>query len=255
MTHHPLQESGSASTVLDSAPFPEPESPQSGATTPVLDHGFVGIEQFVGGDLNVVNSARVSYDTRHIVLEPGDAGLIGYLLKYRHGSPFEHSNFTFNVKLPIFVAREWIRHRIGSFNEVSMRYTKIVPEFYIPLASNVRQRVGKAGAYTYQPMPYEAAVDYVTNLREQSIEAAGWYNIYIGDGVAPEQARLFLPVNVYTQWYWTVNSRSLMNFLSLRNSPTAQWEIQQFAQVVETYFQRLMPITHDAFVENGRQAP
>lgn len=232
-----------------------PEVAQYGATIPVLDHGHVHIENSAGGDLSVVNSARVSFAQHHETFQKGDRELINYLLKHKHGTPFEHNMFTFNVKLPLFIAREWIRHRIGSFNEVSMRYTVVVPEFYIPTASNVRRRVGKPGAYTYEPMPYEAAVDYVTILREHSKSAAECYNVYIGDGVAPEQARLFLPVNVYTQWYWTVNARALMNFLSLRNAPTAQWEIQEYAKAVEEIFSAFMPVTHGAFVDNGRVAP
>lgn len=229
--------------------------PPSVLTTPVLDHGFVALESHAGGDLSVINSARVSYAVRHENIEEGDAELINYLLKHKHGSPFEHNLFTFNVKLPLFVAREWIRHRIGSFNEVSMRYTKIEPEFYVPRVENVRERVGKPGAYTYQPMGMMRAYGFMDRLAMKSAEAGREYQQALDDGVAPELARLFLPVNVYTQWWWTVNARSLMNFLYLRNSDKAQWEIMVYARAIEEMFGMEMPLTKKAFVANERVAP
>lgn len=209
----------------------------------------------MGGDLSVVNAARVSYDVRHEYMEEGDDKLINYLLKHKHGTPFEHNLFTFNVKLPLFVAREWIRHRIGSFNEVSMRYTKIDPQFYIPDWWDVRKRVGKPGAYTYEPAESDLAFRFRTKLEDYSAAARDAYNESLELGIAPEQARLFLPVNVYTQWWWSCNARSLLNFLALRNAPTAQWEIQEYAKVIENFFAAEMPATADAFAANGRNAP
>lgn len=251
----PRTSTGSESTPSASVQLQEPVSRQYGPFTPVLDYGHISLEQFVGGDLSVVNSARVSYNTYHEEIEEGDDKLIAYLLKHKHGTPFEHNLFTFNVKLPLFVAREWIRHRIGSFNEVSMRYTKIVPEFYVPKVGDVRSRVGKPGAYTYEPAPRLRAHAYLNALENVHDMAREGYEDSIADGIAPELARLMLPVSVYTQWYWTVNARSLMGFLSLRNASTAQWEIQQYAKRVEEFFERAMPITYEAFMAAARVAP
>lgn len=209
----------------------------------------------MGDDLSVVNSARVSFGKRHEELDESDEPLINYLLKNRHGTPFEHSVFKFHVKLPLFVAREWIRHRIGSFNEVSMRYSVVEPEFYVPEERDVRVRVGKPGAYTYEPASqYEASL-FTTGLLMKSDGARIAYEKTIEAGIAPELARLFLPVNVYTEWYWTVNARALMNFLSLRNAPTAQLEIRRYAAAVEHAWAAIMPLTQKAFENNGRIAP
>lgn len=232
-----------------------PEIAQFKVHHAVLDHGHVRLESAIGGDLSVVNSARVSFATQHETFEDSDGPLINYLMRERHGTPFEHNSFTFNVKCPLFVAREWQRHRMGSFNEWSARYSKLNPEFYIPEYMNVRTRVGKPGRYTYEPVEEGVARDFQRKLLYNSNEAFGYYQDALDLGIAPEQARMFLPVNIYTQFYWTVNARSMMNFLSLRNAPTAQWEIQQYAKAVEQIFELHMPVTHASFVSNGRIAP
>ncbi len=239
---------------LESAPG-KPQRNRTKQSLWVLDHGFVRLDDFMGDDLSVVNSARVSYGKQKDAMDEGDEKLISYLLRNRHGTPFEHSVFKFHVKLPLFVAREWIRHRIGSFNEQSLRYTVIEPEFYIPEPGDVRVRVGKPGAYTYEPADYDTAMTYINALKLLTEDAKHDYEFAIEMGIAPEQARFSLPVNVYTEWYWTVNARSLMNFLSLRNAETAQKEIQRYAVAVEHAWAAIMPVTHKAFTENERIAP
>jgi thymidylate synthase (FAD) len=117
----------------------------------ILDHGFVRVDGSMADDLSVVNSARVSFGKRHDQMEDGDEGLLNYLMKHRHGTPFEHNAFRFHVKAPIFIFREWQRHRIGSFNEMSARYMELPGEWYVPEFQNVRSRVGKPGHYTYEP--------------------------------------------------------------------------------------------------------
>lgn len=221
----------------------------------VLDHGFVRLEASMADDLYVVNSARVSFHNRHEQVDESDIGLIGYLMKHRHGTPFEHNAFMFHVKAPIFIFREWQRHRIGSFNEWSARYSELQPEFYIPDTLHVRKRVGKPGRYTYEPMDREEADFWRERLGHELAEAYMSYKIALEAGIAPELARLHLPVAIYSEMYWTVNARSLMNFLNLRNAPTAQWEIQQYAGVLETFFAEKMPVTYEAFIRNGRIAP
>jgi len=221
----------------------------------VLDHGFVRLDDYMGDDLSVVNAARVSFNKRNEELQEGDEKLINYLLKNRHGTPFEHNAFKFHVRLPLFVAREWVRHRIGSFNEVSLRYTKIDPEFYIPEMSDVRVRVGKPGHYTYEQASPSVAENFTYHLHEQAEESKFQYESALTEGIAPELARLHLTVNVYTEWYWTVNARALMNFLSLRNAEAAQFEIRCYARAVEHAWSAIMPLTSKAFRDNERQAP
>jgi thymidylate synthase (FAD) len=222
----------------------------------VLDHGFVSLEDSCATDLSVVNSARVSFNKYHEKMEEGDDKLIGFLMKNRHGTPFEQNFFRFRVKAPIFVFREWHRHRIGvSINEWSARYSELKPEFYIPEPENVRTQVGKPGNYTYEPASPEAAKLFRVRLALSCNEAFKEYQAAIASGIAKEQARLFLPVNIYSEMYWSCNARSLMNFLSLRNAPKAMWEIRQYAAQLENIFREVMPITWQYFVENQRVAP
>ena len=221
----------------------------------VLDHGFVELEQHQGGDLSVVNAARVSFNKRVEEIGDADIGIINSLLKGRHGTPFEHNIFTFVIKCPIFVAREWMRHRIGSFNEWSARYSQLEPDFYIPAAKDVRTQVGKAMQYTYRQADDHISDAYRYYLEKKSKSAYDMYLEAIGNGVAKEQARLFLPVNIYTSFWWTVNARSLMNFLSLRTAPTAQFEIREYAHAIETFFAAEMHHTHTAWLRNDKVAP
>lgn len=222
---------------------------------PVLDHGFVRLDAALADDLSVANSARVSFNTKITQMDEADAGLVRFLMKNRHGTPFEHNLFRFHVKAPIFIAREWFRHRIGSFNEWSARYSQLEPEFYIPALADVRTQVGKPGAYSYVTMPEEQAQEFIFDLERESYRAYEFYLKAIRNGVAKELAREHLPVNIYTQWYWSVNARSLMNFLNLRNAETAQREIWRYAIVVEEIFKSQMPITAETFIANGRIAP
>jgi thymidylate synthase (FAD) len=224
-------------------------------TTRLLDHGFVRLDGALADDLSVVNGARVSFARRKEEMDASDEGLIRFLMRDRHGSPFEHNAFRFHVRCPIFVAREWFRHRIGSFNEFSLRYAKATDDFYVPEAEDVRTQVGKPGSYTFEPVDEELAEATREELRAVYDQAYEAYTRLVDRGVARELARSVLPVGAYTQFYWTVNARALMNFVSLRNSEFAQLEIRRYAEAVEAFFAGLMPVTHQAFVENGRMAP
>ena len=399
----------------------------------VLDHGFVRLDGCMADDLSVVNGARVSFAQRSEEMTDRDAGLIRFLMRERHGSPFEHNAFRFHIKLPIFVMREWARHRIGcltgdaevtfvstngqttpglrktidelwrmwtegeggrrrvvhmrlrildevlgrfgvgrvgdiidkgrqpvyelsladgkaltltanhrvlttrgwapmgkavglqhgnggvsmtqpcslmtnglpvhrpaepgqavvahpvdvagiryvgvrqtydlsvdgpfhnfvangivvhnSFNEWSGRYSQLEPEFYVPEPEDVRTQVGKPGAYSFDPVEPELAEHARDAQRAVYEQAYRTYEDLLERGVAKEIARNVLPVAIYTQFYWTVNARSLMNFLSLRNAEAAQREIRRYAEAVEELFASRMPITHAAFVANERRAP
>src|ERR1041385_8786729 len=135
-------------------------------TIHVLDHGFVRLDDCMASDLSVVNAARVSFARRKEVMDESDEGLIGFLMRDRHGTPFEHNAFRFHVRAPIFVAREWFRHRVGSFNEFSMRYARATDDFYVPEAEDVRTQVGKPGAYSFEPVDEELAERTREELRE-----------------------------------------------------------------------------------------
>src|SRR5213078_1357652 len=170
-------------------------------------------------------------------------------------TPFEHNAFRFHIRCPIFVAREWMRHRVGSFNEFSLRYAKATEDFYVPEPEDVRSQVGKPGAYTFEPVESELAERTRAELRAVYDTAFETYERLVELGVARELARCVLPVGAYTEFYWTINARALMNFLSLRNAETAQREIRRYAGACERFLEQLMPVTYAAFVAAGRVAP
>jgi thymidylate synthase (FAD) len=224
-------------------------------TIRVLDHGFVRLDGVMASDLSVVNAARVSFARRKDEMDDSDSGLIRFLMRERHGTPFEHNAFRFHIRCPIFVAREWMRHRVGSFNEFSLRYAKATEDFYVPEPEDVRTQVGKPGAYTFETVEPELADETRDALREVYEHAYATYERLVDAGVAREVARSVLPVGAYTEFYWTVNARSLMNFVSLRAAETAQREIRRYAEAVERFLAEQMPVTHAAFVANNRVAP
>jgi thymidylate synthase (FAD) len=229
--------------------------PEPDGQIDVLDHGFVRLDAAMADDLSVVNAARVSFARRRFDMDDSDVGLVKFLMRDRHGTPFEHNAFRFHIRTPIFVAREWFRHRVGSFNEFSMRYARATDEFYVPAAEDVRSQVGKPGAYSFEPVEPELAEHTRAELLKVYATAYATYEALVEAGVARELARAVLPVGAYTEFYWTVNARSLMNFLSLRAAETAQREIRRYAEACEQLFATQMPVTHAAFVANERRAP
>jgi thymidylate synthase (FAD) len=183
-----------------------------------------------------------------------DAGLIRFLMRDRHGSPFEHGYFRFLVKAPLFVVREHQRHRAGhSYNEWSGRYSKLEAEFYVP--EYVRSQVGKPGAYSFEAVDESTRAVARREIEQNAERAFDCYERLLEQGVAKEVARSVLPLSTYTKYYWSCNPRSLMHFCSLRNSDQAQYEIREYAACAESFLGRLMPVTHEAFVANGRVAP
>jgi thymidylate synthase (FAD) len=223
-------------------------------TVEVLDHGFLALDGVCASDLAVVNGARVSFNVASEAMSERDAGLIRFLMRDRHGSPFEHGYFRFIVKAPIFVVREHHRHRAGhSYNEWSGRYSKLEAEFYVP--DFVRTQVGKPGAYTFEPVAPEVRELARSEIAQAAAQAFEAYERMLERGVAKEVARTVLPLSLYTKYYWSCNPRSLMHFCSLRNSEQAQFEIREYARAAEGFLERAMPVTHAAFVANGRIAP
>lgn len=218
-------------------------------------------------DADVIFAARVS-TAGEATLEDIDAdaersrGLINYLMRERHGSPFEHNSMTFFVRAPIFVWREHMRHRIASYNEESGRYRELEPVFYVPDAQRNIVQIGKTGAYEFIPGDAAQYSLIDTEMRESCSRAYQAYQTLLDAGVAREVARMVLPVSIYSSAYVTMNARSLMNFLSLRlksddsRYPSyPQREIEMVAERYEAAWSQLMPVTHAAFVANGRVAP
>src|SRR4051794_21975873 len=223
-------------------------------TVEVLDHGFLALDGAFASDLAVVNAARVSFNSLSDEMTERDEGLIRFLMREHHGTPFEHGYFRFIVKAPIFVVREHHRHRAGhSYNEWSGRYSKLDAEFYVP--EYVRTQVGKPGAYSFEPVEPAVAEAARGEIRAAAMEAFAAYERMLEQGVAREVARTVLPLAMYTKYFWSCNPRSLMHFCSLRNSEHAQFEIREYAKAAERFLEQLMPVTHAAFVANERTAP
>lgn len=222
----------------------------------------------IAEDADVVMAARVSTGGRQDLLairqdETRTAGLINYLMRDRHGSPFEHNSMTFFIQAPIFVFREFMRHRVGwSYNEESGRYTELERKFYAPGRDRNLVQTGKPGAYEFSAGTDEMHRLVWDELSVSYTAAWGAYQRMLGAGVAREVARLSLPVGVFSSMYATCNARSLMHFLSLRTKhedaavPSfPQREIEMVAEKMEAEWARLMPFTHEAFNKNGRVAP
>ena len=218
-------------------------------------------------DADVVFAARVSTAGEQSLDDvnadaEGSAGLINYLMRERHGSPFEHNSMTFFVQAPIFVWREHMRHRIASYNEESGRYRQLRPVFYVPARDRAVIQVGKTGAYEFLPGTSEQYDLIDESMRAACSQSYDAYQRMLDDGIAREVARMVLPVSIYSSAYVTLNARSLMNFLSLRRKAEGshfpsypQREIEMVAERYEEEWARLMPLTHAAFVKNGRVAP
>jgi len=231
------------------------------------DDVLVELVKSSASDADVIWAARVSTagdkSLEDVGADPAKSeGLINYLARERHGSPFEHTSMTFFISAPIFVFREFMRHRIASYNEESGRYRELKPVFYIPSKDRKLVQVGKAGAYTFvdgSPEQYNLTVDAI---KETCNIAYQNYQKLLEAGVAREVARAVLPVTLYSSMYVTMNARALMNFLSLRTAREGshfpsypQREIEMVAEKMEAEFAKLMPITYGAFQKSGRIAP
>jgi thymidylate synthase (FAD) len=224
----------------------------------------VDLIQSMGSDEMVARSAWVSTQGADARTKNADKiqGLINYLMRERHGTPFESNAFTFFIRAPLFVVREFQRHRIASYNEESGRYTQLKPEFYVPHATRKLVQKGKPGAYTFDFGSSDQHDTVAASTRLVSQYAYDAYETMLDAGVAKEVARMILPLNIYSSFYCTMNARALMNFLSLRiedeNSSYVshpQIEIQQVAEQMEEIFKKFMPITWNAWNNNGRVAP
>lgn len=265
-----------------------------GKPIPVLDHGFIRVMDYMGDDSSVVQAARVSYG-RGTKRVSEDRGLIRYLMRHRHTTPFEMCEIKFHVKLPIFVARQWIRHRTANVNEYSARYSILDKEFYVPdrgyLEDLIRQRKSEDavkrlsksgqtdlfGAYSSRKksaviaaqstvdkqgrdelIPEEEVEQILQRIHSESNRAHTIYQKLLGEesgnegkygkkGIARELARIVVPLNTYTQWYWKIDLHNLLRFLSLRTDVHAQYEIRVYAYKISEMVQRWVPLTWEAF--------
>ncbi|HWR82696.1 MAG TPA: FAD-dependent thymidylate synthase [Candidatus Deferrimicrobium sp.] len=221
---------------------------------PALDHGFVRLVDYMGSDSAIVQAARVSYGegTKKV---SEDRALIRYLMRHRHTSPFEMVELKFHVKLPIFVARQWIRHRTASVNEYSGRYSIMKDEFYVPEPKDIRYQsaVNKQGRADEEVPPEvkQKLVEYLQKSQSYSYEQ---YKQFVDEGLARELARINLPLSLYTEWYWKIDLHNLFHFLRLRLDPHAQYEIREYAKVVGDIVKVVCPVAYEAFEDYSLNA-
>ena len=220
----------------------------------VLDHGFVRLVDYMGTDESIVQAARVSYG-RGTKKVSEDRGLIRYLMKHQHTSPFEMVEFKFHVKLPIFVARQWIRHRTANVNEYSGRYSVMPDEFYVPKPEDVAfQAVDNKQGRSDEEIPAELRDKFLKYLYESSENAFTSYKEFIKSGLAREIARISLPLSIYTEWYWKIDLHNLFHFLRLRLDRHAQKEIREYALVMAEMVRTVCPLAWEAFVDYRLEA-
>lgn len=213
----------------------------------VLDKGFVRLVDYLGNDSRIVQAARVSYGEGTKSFRE-DAGLIDYLLRNEHTSPFEQVIFTFHVKLPIFVARQWVRHRTARLNEISGRYSVMKDDFYLPLPEDMApQSDDNKQARAPEPFPEKDARDMIAALEAGQKRAYADYSALIGKGLAREVARINLPLSLYTEWYWQIDLHNLFRFLWLRMDAHAQKEIRLYADVMFEIAKAVCPQASEAF--------
>lgn len=231
----------------------------------VLDHGFIRVVDYMGDDNAVVQAARVSYGkgTKKV---SEDQALINYLLRHRHSTPFEMCEIKFHIKLPIFIARQWIRHRTANVNEYSARYSILDKEFYIPTPENLSIQSTSNRQGRGDVVEASRAQRVLDLLREDALRAYDSYQELLNhdqegnildpekEGIARELARMNLPVNYYTQWYWKIDLHNLMHFLSLRADSHAQYEIRVYAEAMLDILQKWVPLTYEAFINYRKGA-
>ena len=217
-----------------------------GKAIKVLDHGFIRVVDYMGDDAAVVQAARVSYGKGTKTFNE-DAGLINYLMRHKHTTPFEMCELKLHVKLPIFVARQWIRHRTGSFNEYSARYSIMDKEFYTPSNENLGLQSACNKQGTEGRLDETVANTAIKDIVSHSNYAYDLYQQMIEGGISREIARMVLPINIYSQWYWKVDLKNLLDFLKLRTNPHAQYEIRVYAEEIEKILSQWLPITYSAY--------
>lgn len=217
-----------------------------GEEFPLYTPGFVRVIDYMGNDEAIVQAARVSYGagTKSV---SDDTALINYLMRHRHTSPFEMCEIKLHLKLPIFVARQWVRHRTASMNEISGRYSELPEEFYVPLLEDVRQQSKSNKQGRGEPIPQEHAEVFIDDCQGHGRDTFGLYDFHLRDGVARELARINLPLSTFTEFYWKIDLHNLLHFLALRMHPHAQMEIRRYAEKIYELLDLWVPIAKEAF--------
>lgn len=220
---------------------------KTGTQIPCLDKGFVRLVDYMGDDAAIVQAARVSYGTGTKQVNE-DRGLIRYLMRHAHTTPFEMVDFKFHVKLPVFVARQWIRHRTASVNEYSGRYSIMKDEFYVPEPAQVRLQsaTNKQGRSDETP-PEQETEAILQALHLSQAESYSEYEELLDKNLARELARINLPMSLYTEWYWKINLHNLFHFLRLRLDAHAQYEIRVYAEALAELVKPIVPFAFEAF--------
>jgi thymidylate synthase (FAD) len=225
---------------------------------PVLDHGFIAVKDYMGDDVSVLQMARMSYG-KGTKGTTDDRALLRYLMRHQHTSPFEGCVIKLHVKLPIFVMRQWVRHRTASLNEYSARYSIMPDEFYMPEPAHLAVQSTDNKQGRGDGLTAEQSAEVLALLRDEALRGFSTYHRLLntdedgaaldpdGFGIARELARIGLPLSTYTQMYWQTNLHNLMHFLRLRADPHAQWEIRVFAEKILEIMADWVPVTHEAF--------
>lgn len=228
----------------------------------VLDHGFIRVMDYMGDDSSIVQAAKVSYGAG-TVSKSADRALIRYLMRHRHTTPFEMAEVKFHVKLPIFVARQWIRHRTANVNEYSGRYSIMPNEYYIPEPSSLAEQSKGNKQGREQVLTQEQAREVIEILKDEAERDYTTYMTLLNDDgqgnelphlegkpqIARELARMGLGLNYYTEWYWKIDLHNLLHFLGLRMDAHAQWEIRQYADIIGNIVSKWCPYAHGAFID------
>lgn len=220
---------------------------EKNTTYPVLDKGFIIYLDSMGTDSTIVEAARVSYQ-KGTKKKSSDEKLLRYLIQHNHGSPLEMVDFLVQIKAPILVARQAFRHRISSMNEMSLRYSEAPEEFYRPEAWRLQDSKNRQSSVGVLTNPEDVAECYA-GLEVAQDAAVRAYKDMLQRGVAREMARMVLPVNLYTTWYWKINLRSLANFIKLRDADGAQYEIREYAKIMKSIVKEVTPVAYEALEE------
>ncbi len=215
----------------------------------VLDKGFVRLVDYMGGDERIVQAARVSYGSGTKTYRQ-DRGLIHYLIRNWHTSPFEQVILTFHTKMPIFVARQWVRHRTARLNEISGRYSVMKDDFYVPEPQHVSFQSESNKQGRGDTIPLDEAMKIIEQMETEQRAAYASYEGMLEKGIARELARASLPISLYTEWYWQIDLHNLFHFLRLRLDPHAQYEIRVFAEAMATCAKAVAPLAYEAFEEH-----
>ncbi len=213
----------------------------------VLDKGFVRLVDYLGSDDRIVQAARVSYGAGTKTMRE-DAGLIDYLMAHAHTSPFEHVVVELHCKMPIFVARQWVRHRMARINEISGRYSVMTDEFYVPEPAQVQfQSTDNKQGRSTEEVPPELRQKVIELLKQDQGDVYASYEDMLKDNIARELARINLPLSLYTEWYWQMDLHNLFHFLRLRLDAHAQWEIRKYGEAIAEIAKAVAPLAYAAF--------